>query len=392
MQFISLLLSGIGLFLSIWIIVPAPNYFLLPLGVVVPEVSPWLVGINAIAVVIAILQLHYSYLLFGVVLAASLLALGLSLLPLIQLPQVNRQFAAAMETALGTDYLDKIPQAVKSQMRPRPFILADVFRGITLKQVRVQKGINFASPDGVELKLNTYRPLQLGKNPGIIVIYGGAWRQGNPNNYQTFSRYMAARGYTVIAIDYRHAPQYKFPIQLKDVQTALQFIKDRADILEIDCDRLALVGRSAGAHLAMLAAYQPDAIKFKAVVNYYGPTNLPEGYRDPPVPDPIHTREVLENFLGGTAESVAELYQQASPINYVKSDLPASLLIYPVRDHLVQAKYGRQLYAEFQETDSLAILLEIPWAEHAFDAVFAGVGNQLALYYTERFLAWAFTR
>lgn len=152
MQFISLLLSGIGLFLSIWIIVPAPNYFLLPLGVVVPEVSPWLVGINAIAVVIAILQLHYSYLLFGVVLAASLLALGLSLLPLIQLPQVNRQFAAAMETALGTDYLDKIPQAVKSQMRPRPFILADVFAALPKTSAGTKRGLTLLVP--MELNSN----------------------------------------------------------------------------------------------------------------------------------------------------------------------------------------------------------------------------------------------
>ncbi|WP_052055746.1 alpha/beta hydrolase [Myxosarcina sp. GI1] len=388
MQIISWLFSVIGLFLSLWIIVPAPNYFLLPLGVVMPEVSPWLVGINAIALVIAVLQIDGGYLSF-VLPVISLLALGLSLRPLIQLPRVNQQFASAMEQALGNNYLDEISEAVKSQMRSQPFILVDMFRGIDSSEVRILRGINFASPDGVELKLNTYRPLSPGKYPGIIIIYGGAWRQGSPNKYERFSCYMAARGYTVIAIDYRHAPKYQFPAQLEDVNTALNYIREQANDLEVDVERLALLGRSAGGHLAMLAAYGSEAIGVKAVVNYYGPTNLVEGYREPPVPDPIDTRKVLENFLGGTPESHLDLYQQASPINYVKPNLPPSLFIYPERDHLVQAKYGRQIYDKLQTTDSLAILLTIPWAEHAFDAVFKGVSNQLALYYTERFIAWA---
>lgn len=388
MQFVSWLLSGMGLFFSLWIIVPAPLYFLLPLGVVAPEVSPLLVAVNAIAAIVALFQIPNNYL-FLAAIFMSLLALSLSLLPLIQLSQVNKQFAQAMNTALGDDYLDRIPETTKLQMRSQPFSLINFWRAITPPQVRIRRGIVFASPDGVELKLNTYRPLTRGKYPGIIVIYGGAWRHGTPNSYERFNRYMAARDYAVIAIDYRHAPKYRFPAQLEDVNTALSYIRERAEDFEVDCDRLALFGRSAGAHLAMLAAYSSEAIGIKAVVNYYGPTNLPEGYHDPPVPDPIDIQEVLKDFLGGTPETEPVLYQQASPLNYVKSNLPPSLLVYPGRDHLVQAKYGRQLYDKFQKTDSLAVLLEILWAEHAFDAIFTGVGNQLALYYTERFLAWA---
>jgi acetyl esterase/lipase len=56
---------------------------------------------------------------------------------------------------------------------------------------------------------------------------------------------------------------------------------------------------------------------------------------------------------------------------------------------LVQAKFGRALFEKLRATGNRAVWLELPWAEHAFDAVFNGVSNQLALYYTERFLAWA---
>ena len=318
------------------------------------------------------------------------IALALSLLPLVQYPTANERFQLEMENMLGKDYLQQIPPALKAKMRLQPLILADVFRGITLPEVRIERDLQFASPDGQELKLNVYRPLTSGQYPALIVIYGGAWRQGSPSDYETFSRYIAAQGYTVVAVDYRHAPQYQFPSQLEDVQTALNYISDRTEELEIDRQRVALIGRSAGAQLASIAAYQnQSSIKFKAIINYYGPVNLVNGYQNPPVPNPINTRQVLENFLGGTSETKLELYQQASSINYVKPNLAPSLLIYAQRDHLVQAKYGKLLYEKLQITNNCATLLTIPWAEHAFDVVFSGVSNQLALYYTERFLAWS---
>jgi acetyl esterase/lipase len=69
--------------------------------------------------------------------------------------------------------------------------------------------------------------------------------------------------------------------------------------------------------------------------------------------------------------------------------LPPSLLIYGRRDHVVQSKFGRRLSEQLKKTGNEVAFIEIPWAEHAFDAIPQGVSNQMALYYTERFLAWA---
>jgi acetyl esterase/lipase len=380
------ILSILGLFLSIWIIVPAPTFSLLPFGVCARELSPWLIAINAIALA-SVFWISQSWL-SNLIIVCSLLGLLISFLPLLQFSATNHRFTAEMERVLGADYVQDLPQDLQVLMRSKPLAIADVFRGIPTKEVRIDRGIIFASPDGVDLKLNVYRPLLSGKYPALIIIYGGAWRSGSPDDYEKFSCYMAARGYSAIAIDYRHAPEYKFPNQLEDVETALRYIQDHADELEVDLERVAVMGRSAGGHLASLAAYRQDALPLRAVVNYYGPVDLAKGYYDPPVPDPIDIQTILNNFLGGTPQELPELYQQASPINYLKPNLPPSLLIYAGRDHLVQAKFGRQLYEKLRATDNPAILLEIPWAEHAFDAVFFGVSNQLALYYTERFLAW----
>ena len=58
-QFIPLLLTGLGFFLSLWIIFPAPTFSLLVFGVGVPELSPWVTGLNAIALIlILILTFH----------------------------------------------------------------------------------------------------------------------------------------------------------------------------------------------------------------------------------------------------------------------------------------------------------------------------------------------
>jgi acetyl esterase/lipase len=386
--FIPSFMSAVGLFLSLWVIVPVPTLSLFPLAVGAPEISPWLVGINAIALLLTIFRRQQGWL-YNTSLVCSLLALILSLIPLLQFPAANARIAAEVQAVLGTNYLATVPQVEQAGRRQQPFILADAFRGIPLREVRISEGVVFANPDGVKLQLNVYRPMQIGRYPAIVILYGGAWQRGSPNSNEEFSRYMAARGYCVVAIDYRHAPQYRFPAQLEDVEAALSYIKTHANEWEIDINRIALMGRSAGAHLASLYAYRSTTVPVRAVVNYYGPNNLLRGYYDPPFPDPLNVRAILRDFLGGTPDQLRELYLQASPINYVKPNLPPSLLVYAGRDHIVEAKFGRSLYEQLRATGNCAVMLEIPWAEHAFDAVFNGVSNQLALYYTERFLAWA---
>ncbi|MBW4521501.1 MAG: alpha/beta hydrolase [Scytolyngbya sp. HA4215-MV1] len=385
---VSLLLSGVALFLSIWIVIPAPTLSLLPLGVGAPEVSPWLLVLNTIAAISALPGIRRTAW-FRFPLSLALIGILVSSLPLLQFSATNQRFATAMQQALGANSLAKLPIDLQAKWRTQPLILRDVFRGIAVPSVRQTGAIQFAQPDGVPLKLIVYRPLPVGHYPTIVSIYGGAWRSGNPQQNAEFNRYIAAQGYTVVAIDYRHAPHYPFPAHLEDVRTALAFIRQHAQEYEIDVDRMALMGRSAGAHLAMLTAYQPDAPPLRAVVNYYGPVDLLQGYYDLPKPDPINSRKVLRAFLGGTPEQKPDLYQQASPIHYVTHPLPPTLLVYAGHDHLVQAKFGRALYQRLRSVNSLAVSLEIPWAEHAFDSVFNGISNQLALYYTERFLAWA---
>jgi acetyl esterase/lipase len=401
MSFISglmLLCSVISVLLCIWIVIPAPIFSMLPLSVGTPEISPWLLGVNlvsAIGLTIAIAKYPSGWAL-RVALSLIVIALILSALPVSQIAQARSIASNSMIAVMGKDAFMNpvINSSIKSsihpsQIRSQPFILADVFRGFPAVSVRETVDIPFANPGGQMLKLNVYRPAAVGHYPAIVLIYGGAWQRGNPAQDAKFSRYMANQGYVVWAISYRHAPQFQFPAQLEDVRSALVFIQQQAAEYETDLNRVAIMGRSAGAQLASLAGYEAGPIAFRAVINYYGPVNLTAGYYDVPNPDPIGSRSVLTTFLGGTPEEKGAQYYAASPLNAVRQDLPPSLLIYGGRDHIVMSKFGKRLARALEEKGNSIVFIEIPWADHAFDAVFNGVSNQFALYYTERFFAWA---
>lgn len=385
----TLVLSGLGLFLSLWIVVPAPTMVLLPLAVGAPEISPILLLGNAAVLSFALYQSQGGGIRI-VAIAICTLSLIFSSLPLLQLPATVQQTQARMQSVLGKATLEQQLEAPQGSVRDRPFAWRDLIQGIPVPPIQPNRQV-LTLPDGSSLSLEIYQD-QLqdeGMRPTLITIYGGAWQRGEPGQTARFSRYMAAQGYVVVAIDYRHAPQHRFPTQLYDVQAALQWVASHANDYGIDMTRLAMVGWSSGAHLALLSTYQAQGPPIRAVVGYYGPTHLAAGYREPPVPDPINSRAVLKAFLGGPPEELPDLYRQASPLHQARQNLPPTMLIYGSRDHLVKPKFGQQLDERLRSLGNSSILIALPWSEHAFDAVFNGLGNQIALYHVERFLSWA---
>lgn len=385
---LAILLTSVAFLLSIWIVLPAPTSWLLPLGVGAPELSPALLVVALAGTMLALPAPYRGA--SWIALVMGLGAVALSMVPLLQLARTERQLGAAMRDGLGPDFEALIAPGVRASMRARPFALADVFRGIAYGEGRIAtRAVQFASAGGVPLRLIVYQPRAAILHPIVIVVYGGAWQHGAPTDNPELSRYFATRGYTVFAIDYRHAPLVHFPAPGEDVRTAIDWVRQHAAEYDADAGRIALLGRSAGAHLAMLAAYAPDAPPVRAVVSYYGPTDLARGYAEVPHPDPIDVRATLRAFVGGTPEQLPEEYRAASPITYAAHPLPPTLLVQGARDHVVLAGFARSMQERFRARGTTSVLLEIPWSEHAFDYVWPGIGSQVALYHTERFLAWA---
>lgn len=386
---LAFVIALIAAFLSMWIVVPAPNRGLLTLGVGAPEVSAWLVLLSLLALVVALVDARRRQLARAAALLA-VIALGLSASPLLRFRSVAADAEQALRMALGGSYVDHLPSTQRPLLRPAPLVFADLFRGIGAPKspVTISRAIPFSIVDGDTLTVDVYQPNAQGTHPVLVQIYGGAWQRGQPGDYAEFAEHIAALGYVVFAIDYRHAPRAQFPAQVSDVRTALSWIGEHAEGFRADTSRMALMGRSAGAHLAMMAAYATDAPRIRGVIDYYGPVDLTEGYRHPPSPDPLAVRGIEEAFLGGTPDSMPQRYRDASPISLVTRKLPPTLLIYGGRDHIVEPRFGTLLAGRLAAERTTVVHVEIPWAEHSFDAVPNGPSGQLARYVTERFLGW----
>jgi acetyl esterase/lipase len=384
--------AGLALaFVTSWSVLPAPNGALLELAVGAPEVSPWLALAGLLLCTLTLVGAGRGALAqFTFVLTAG--ATVLASVPLARVPFAVRRFDRTTAAALGSGYLSGVPSERRDHMRRAPVILLDLFKGIDVGDARVIRGIPCVAPGGERLTVDVYRPVDDGRYPSVVQIYGGAWQRGAPADDAGFATYLAARGFVVFAIDYRHAPRWPWPAQIDDVRAGLGWIREHGGEYGGDSSRLALVGRSAGAQLAMVAAYQSGAPAISAVVGYYGPADLTEGYRDPPRPDPLGVRSIELALLGGTPDQIPDRYRDASPITYAGRRAPPSLLIYGGRDHVVLPRFGSELDSRLRAAGATSVFLEIPWAEHAFDAIPNGPSGQLALYYTERFLAWALMR
>ena len=364
----ALVVTAVLALVATMLVVPPFTMTMLVLVVAVVELSPLL----ALA---ALLWLPMSLLLLrgdvrrqataGVVL---LLIAGLSLRPLAQ----HRAVAEHAAEQLGG--------------APSRYSLGATLRGAPNASGIVERTIPYTATDASPLALRLFRASSPGPRPTVVVIYGGAWRSGDPTQGADVSRALAAHGFTVAAIDYRHAPRHPHPAALDDVRRSLALLTDSSAAWGIDTTRIALLGRSAGGHLAELAAFTSGTPAVRAVVAIYAPFDLVRGYEDRPSPDPLDVRAVLRDFLGGTPTERAFPYRDASPSSHIRPGLPPTLLLYATRDHAVKASFNRDAAEKLRAAGVRVVQVEVPWAEHGFDLAPGGIGAQLAYDTMVRFL------
>lgn len=105
-------------------------------------------------------------------------------------------------------------------------------------------------PNGIENLLDIYVQKSVEKKQATIVnIHGGGWVYGNKEIYQFYCMSLAQRGFTVVNINYRLAPENRFPIAVEDINMAMTFIEKHGEEYFADKDKLILVGDSAGGQL-----------------------------------------------------------------------------------------------------------------------------------------------
>jgi acetyl esterase/lipase len=128
------------------------------------------------------------------------------------------------------------------------------------QEVAIKRDIVFAEHDGVKLLGDLYLPKGSRKSPVLVGVHGGGWQVGDRKFYRSWGNYLAKNGYAVFAIDYRlMKPGVKtWPGVVVDCKAAVQFVRANAADLDLDPDRIGMIGDSAGAHLSALVALAGD--------------------------------------------------------------------------------------------------------------------------------------
>src|SRR5262245_6714412 len=240
----------------------------------------------------------------------------------------------------------------------------------------------YAEVAGEPLRFDHYRPLAVtGPAPVVVFVHGGGWMRGDPSQAAGNALHFARRGIATVAISYRLAPAHRFPAPLDDVRHGLRWIRAHAGALDVDPDRMALLGLSAGAHLAVLAHLTAEVAALasdlppelrevpetvRAVVAHYGPYDL--GRR---------RSEIVDALLGPRVED-AEWTRLASPVSHAARATVPMLLIHGTGDQVVSWRESERMHAALQAEGKTSELLLLDGAPHAFQMSWRGEANQRA--------------
>lgn len=116
---------------------------------------------------------------------------------------------------------------------------------------------DFVPGPSADLPIRVYRPLSPGYGPFAALVYfhGGGWIAANIEVSDTLSRSLANRtGCVVIAVNYQKSPEHRFPVPMDDCFAATRWVFEHTDLLDIDAERIGVIGDSAGANLAAAVA------------------------------------------------------------------------------------------------------------------------------------------
>lgn len=199
----------------------------------------------------------------------------------------------------------------------------------------VHYDVEYGRAGGERLLLDASVPAGGGPHPVAIIVHGGGWGSGDKQMDITgLFKPLTAAGFVWFSVNYRLAPEHRWPAAFEDVQTAIRWVREHAVDYEADPNRLALIGYSAGGQLVALAAEQPDAeTQVQAVVGIAPAADLVtdterRGKVSRSLQDLLDVPEALND------ESLGRI-RDISPAAHIKPGMPAFLLLQGSADRTV---------------------------------------------------------
>lgn len=220
-------------------------------------------------------------------------------------------------------------------------------------------------------KIDVYLPARgpEGKRPGLLFFHGGGWKMGSRKSRSGFRVYLLpflSRGFVAATADYRLSMEAAAPAAVSDALEALRWFKGEAKRLNMDPNRIVVMGESAGAHLALMTAFATKSARLgpvnsvAAVVNAYGPADVGELLSGP------HLVPVAVEWVPDGPEQ-REMARRVSPVMYVRKGLPPVESIHGTSDPVVPYAQSVRLTRELRAKGVNAELIGIDGGGHGFE-------------------------
>ena len=221
------------------------------------------------------------------------------------------------------------------------------------------RDVEFARPAGVVLTLDASIPRSATPQPAVILVHGGGWEAGDKQTYiRPWFRTLSDAKIAWFSINYRLAPRWKHPAAVEDVEEAVRWVVSKAKGFSIDARRIAIMGESAGGHLAALAALRGQT-RVAALVSFYGIHDLPVWFRS--------RGEVPKNIAQYLPSSDPAALTRISPVSYVGRGSPPMLLVHGTADKGVHYEQSRLLCEAASAMGVKCDLLLIDGAPHGVE-------------------------
>ena len=231
-----------------------------------------------------------------------------------------------------------------------------------------RRDVVYGTAEGVRLTLDLHFPKtrSAGPWPLVVAIHGGGWSEGDKAGFDL----PQARGrYLVASVNYRMYPAFRFPAMIQDVKLAVRWLRAHAEELGMDPGRVAVLGHSAGAHLAALAAlagpeagwdtgaHTDQSSAVTAAVVLAGPYDL--------------TRRFGDEWADGLRHAVfgPRQWAAASPALRARGDAPPFLIVHGAADAVVEAEHARLFHDALCAAGAPSELLVLTGAGHGLDPV-----------------------
>ena len=205
--------------------------------------------------------------------------------------------------------------------------------------------------------------------PIVINIHGGGWNHGTKESQTEFNSFFKA-GYAVANVEYRLTPQATAPAAIEDVRCALIYIIKNAKELNIDVNKIVVMGGSSVGHLALMAGLLAndhrfdkncsgvENIKVPAIIDKYGIADVWDwGY------GPNLRSKSATNWLGVYAKD-KDFAASVSPITYVNKNSPPTFIVHGDSDPTVPYQQSVELYKKFIEAGVKTEFITVPGGLH----------------------------